>query len=106
MRSLRFHTLCRRALASMHWMLGLTVVMTIGVLISSCQIVSPALGLPSAVVVESRSTVAFRNVNVITMTGREPPLIRTNVVVSQGEITSIGSDIPSSAHIIRATASG
>jgi hypothetical protein len=84
----------------MHWMLGLTVVITSGVLISNCQTVSPALGPPSAAVVESRGTVAFRNVNVITMAGREPPLIRTTVVVSQGVITSIGVGIPPGAHII------
>ena len=100
MRSLRFHSFGRRARASMHWMLGLTVVITSGVLISNCQTVSPALGPPSAAVVESRGTVAFRNVNVITMAGREPPLIRTTVVVSQGVITSIGVGIPPGAHII------
>jgi imidazolonepropionase-like amidohydrolase len=100
MRSLRLDAFGRRVRASMHWMLGLTVVMTTGVLISSCQTGLPAQSLPSAAVVESRGTVAFRNVNVITMTGREPPLIRTNVVVSRGQITSVGADIPSGAHVI------
>jgi imidazolonepropionase-like amidohydrolase len=100
MSSLGFDTIGRRARASMHWMLGLTAVMTTGVLISSGQTVSPALRAPSAAVVESRDTIAFRDVNVITMTGREPPLIRTTVVVSQGEITSVGADIPPGARVI------
>jgi imidazolonepropionase-like amidohydrolase len=100
MSSLGFNIIGRRARALRHWMLGLTVVMTTGVLISSGQTVSPALRAPSAAVVESRGTIAFRDVNVITMTGREPPLIRTTVVVSRGEITSIGADIPPGARVI------